>query len=250
VKEIATGYADLAFHRRVAEIIREHSENKEDIRAIARGLIDWPRVRAMLDLGCGYGWFEDGLQERVPHILGIDCLEENEAPFLKRAGSAAEKADFLRASVGSRLPVASDGFDLVVSSYSLYFFPEVIPEVKRVLRPEGIFLVITHSESMLEEGEQFFDFRNLRQIIRGFSAENGEEQLKKYFDHLRYVDYRNALLFKDGSDGALASYINFKKEFISKDVDAELVTRTMLAELRTRGFVRLNKDDRVFVARK
>ncbi len=250
MKEIATGYADLAFHRQVAQIIRERSENKEDIRGIAWGLVDWPRVHAMLDLGCGYGWFEEGLQQRVTYILGIDCLAENRIPLLKRAASAADGAEFLQSVISSRIDAADATFDLVVSSYSLYFFPEIIPEVKRVLRAKGLFLVITHSETMLEEGEQFFDFRNLRQVIRGFSAENGEAKLKEHFAQVSYVDYRNALLFTEGSDEDLASYIDFKKEFISKDVDAELVSRTMLGELRTRGFVRLNKDDRLFVATK
>lgn len=103
---------------------------------------------------------------------------------------------------------------------------------------------------LLQEGEQFFDFRNLRKIITRFSAENGEAKLKEHFRRVDHVDYLNALLFTEGSDEALAHYIDFKKEFISKDVEVGLVKRTMVGELKTRGFVRLNKDDRLFVARK
>ena len=72
-------------------------------------------------------------------------------------------------------------FDLVICAYSLYFFPGILPEVKRILRNGGSFVVITHSETMLEEGKRFFDFKNLRTVIEKFSAENGEAILRKYF---------------------------------------------------------------------
>jgi SAM-dependent methyltransferase len=204
----------------------------------------------MLDLGCGYGWFEEVLENRLDLVTGIDCLDENKAGFLKAAKRIAKKAMFEKLQLPVPIEMPSNSFDLIVSAYSLYFFPEAIPEAKRLLCPEGVFLVITHSESMLKEGEDFFDFKNLREVIKHFSAENGETILKRYFSRVTSIDYPNALLFTKNDSDHLARYIDFKKEFISKDVDPALVREKMLEELKTKGSVKLNKDDRIFIAKK
>jgi SAM-dependent methyltransferase len=246
----ATGYADLPLHRYIAGLIKEHSLNREDIRDVAKRQIDWEKIRTILDLGCGYGWFEQALKPGFDYILGLDCLTENKAPFLDMSGRVAQRVEFRRRRLSTRIQAPSDTFDLVVAAYTLYFFPGVIPEVKRVLRQDGIFVIITHSESMMEEGEQFFDFRNLREVIRSFSAENGEEKLRKHFGRVISIDYPNMLLFNSDSEQDLARYIVFKKDFISRDVDPKVVTEKMLAELRRKGSVSFNKNDRIFVARK
>jgi SAM-dependent methyltransferase len=243
-------YADLISHRKIGELIRKHSENKEDIRDIAKRSIKWNKTHTVLDIGCGYGWFEEALEGEIDFILGADCLVENKAGFLKAAERIAKKAVFEQLRLPVPIEAPSDSVDLIISAYSLYFFPETIPEVKRLLCPEGVFLVITHSESMLKEGEDFFDFRNLREVIKHFSAENGEAILKRYFSRVTSIDYFNALLFTKNDSGHLAQYIDFKKEFISKDVNPAIVREKMLDELNTKGSVRLNKNDRIFIAGK
>jgi SAM-dependent methyltransferase len=250
MSETIKSYANLAFHRKISELIKEHSENKEDIRNIAKNEIKWDNTHTLLDLGCGYGWFEEGLEEGLDLAFGIDCLDENKAGFLKAAEKIAKKAIFERIQLPSPIEMPPDSFDLIVSAYSLYFFSGAISEVKRLLCPEGVFLVITHSESMLIEGEDFFNFSNLREVIRHFSAENGETILKKYFSKIISIDYPNALMFTKNDSSHLAQYIDFKKEFISKDVNPEIVREKMLAELKERGNVKFNKDDRIFIAKK
>lgn len=247
---VIKSYGDLSFHRTIGDLIRTYSENREDIRDIAKGLIDWSEVRTMADLGCGYGWFEEALETGFDSILGVDWLEANEAGFLSVSQGLAKRARFLNLQLPSPIDVESDSFDLVVSAYSLYFFPGVIPEVRRILRPRGIFLIITHSTGMLEEGEEFFDFSNLRQVINSFSAENGEAILRRYFTDISAVDYRNSLVFNKENGADLAQYIDFKREFIIKDVSPVIVKAKILYELETRGIMRFNKNDRIFVVRK
>jgi SAM-dependent methyltransferase len=250
MSETIKSYANLVSHREIGELIREHSENKKDIRDIAKREIKGNNIRTMLDLGCGYGWFEEALEGELDLLVGIDCLSENETGFLRAAKRIAKKVVFEKMQLPSPIEMSSDSFDLIVSVYSLYFFPGAIPEVKRLLGPEGVFLVITHSESMLEEGEDFFDFSNLREVIRHFSAEKGESILKKHFSRVTSIDYPNALLFAKNDGDHLAQYIDFKKEFISRDVSPEIVREKMLEELKKNGFVKLNKDDRIFVVKK
>lgn len=244
---VIRSYADLGLHKTIGELIKGHSENKEDIREVAKRLVDLSKVRDILDLGCGYGWFEEALPNGFRSILGIDCLEANREGFLAVAKTVATNAQFVEMLLPAPINAEPESFDLVVSAYSLYFFPEILPEVRRILRPEGAFLIITHSASMLEEGEEFFDFSNLRQVINNFSAENGEALLKQYFGTVKAQDYHNALVFVKEEKDDLAKYIDFKREFISKDVSPAVVKAKMIYELEIRGTMRFNKNDRIFV---
>ena len=247
---VIRSYGDLGFHKTVGELIKRHSENKDDIREIAKKLIDLNGVHDILDLGCGFGWFEESLANGFRSIVGVDCLEANEEGFLSVAKRIATTSHFLQVLLPAHINVEPESFDLIISAYSLYFFPEVIPEVQRILRPEGAFLIITHSASMLEEGEEFFDFSNLRQVICNFSAENGEMLLRQYFENIHATDYINSLVFTKEEKDDLAKYIDFKREFISKDVSPAVVKAKMIYELETRGVMRFNKNDRIFVVRK
>jgi hypothetical protein len=103
---------------------------------------------------------------------------------------------------------------------------------------------------MLEEGKRFFDFKNLRTVIEKFSAENGAAILSKYIKDIKAVEYNNSLIFYNGDEKDLALYIDFKREFIRKDVDPGLVRETMLQELFKNGELRLNKNDKIFLMRK
>jgi SAM-dependent methyltransferase len=254
VVDITKSYSNHTLHAKVGGIIRAHSENKTDIRDIVKRMIEWKGVRRIIDLGCGYGWFEetleDAIEENLDLVVGIDYLVENADPFLRNAGRAAKKAVFKTCLLPVAIDFPSDYFDLVISAYSLYFFPGILPEVKRILRKGGVFVVITHSETMLEEGKQFFDFKNLRTVIEQFSAENGESMLREHFQHITSVDFCNSLIFHRGDEKDLALYIDFKREFVRKDADPDLVRETMLGELFKKGEFRLNKNDKIFLVRK
>lgn len=247
---VIKSYADHELHTRIGGIIRESSENKKDIRSVLCAAIPWETTKRVLDLGCGYGWFEDVIPGGRELIVGIDYLRENGGPFLKKAMARSREAEFYMLMLPADTGLPDKSFDLVLSLYSLYFFPGVLPEVSRLLDDGALFVALTHSHSMLEEGRHYFDFRNLRKVIERFSAENGEALLREHFREVEHIDYVNTLVFREGDEKKLAMYIDFKKEFIEKDVDPTLVREKMVTELRRKGELRLNKNDRIFLARK
>ena len=248
--DIKKSYSNHSLHAEVGSIIRKYSENKTDIRDFAKSMFEGEKIRRVLDIGCGYGWFEDALEGSLDLIVGVDCLVENGPPFTQHARKTAKEVVFKVQTLPSKIDFPTDYFDLVICAYALYFFPEVLPEARRVLRSGGIFVAITHSESMLEEGKRFFHFKNLRTVIEKFSAENGAAILSKYFKDIKAVEYNNSLIFYNGDEKDLALYIDFKREFIRKDVDPGLVRETMLQELFKNGELRLNKNDKIFLMRK
>jgi SAM-dependent methyltransferase len=241
-------YGDWTLHREIGCLIERHSQNRFDIRSVAAPLLKGRNISSIIDIGCGYGWFEEGLEGPYERVVGIDCHGENERPFLTAARRVAAAASFLKLRLPAPIPVADGTFDLAVAAYSLYFFPESLGEIRRVLKSGGVLLVITHSESMMEEGERHFSFTNLRALIGRFSAENGEARLKAHFSKVEIIDYPNALVFPRGSIEDLEKYIDFKREFIVRDADPVLVKAVMSEELERAGEVRLNKNDRIFLA--
>lgn len=248
--EIIRSYSDLKIHTEVGAIIQHHSENKEDIRQVVRDAIDWGGgIKEVLDLGCGYGWFEEVMPAGLNTIGGIDCLGENERPFMESARPKAREVFFFKMTLPGTTGLSTARFDLIVSLYSLYFFPDFLSEIARLLKPGGLFLCLTHSASMLEEGQHYFDFRNLRKVIERFSAENGHSILRPFFKEIGHIDYPNSLVFHRGDEASLAKYIDFKKEFIEKDVDPRIVREKMIAELGRKGELKFNKNDRIFLAR-
>ena len=243
-------YKDVGFHKRIGLLIKDRSENKEDIREVACKALGRRDVSRMLNLGCGYGWFEEAIQKRLDLIMGVDVHEENRDDFLRAARRVSATSLFVRSKLPAPIDVPSGFFDLIVAIYSLYFFIGMLPEVKRLLAPGGLFLSITHSEAMLEEAEEFFQFRSMRRTIERFSAENGAAVLGEYFSTVTHVDYENCLIFKSGDRDDLKDYVHFKREFITNDADPDLVRKRLFQELDRRGVLKFNKNDRIFLARK
>ncbi|MCX7965263.1 MAG: class I SAM-dependent methyltransferase [Syntrophorhabdaceae bacterium] len=246
---IIKSYSDKVFHRKIGILIKKYSKNKEDIRDEVKRLIDFKAFRRLLDLGCGYGWFLESIPDGFDVIMGIDCNEENKDEFLNIARKKAKQAIFKNLLLPTRIDLPSYSFDLITSVYSLYFFPEALSEIKRLLDNKGVFVAITHSKHMLEEGEKFFNFDNLRKLIESFCAENGYDILKHYFSHVEYYDYLNELVFKYDDHDALEQYIEFKRAFIEQDVEPDVVKEKMIQELKEKKVLTFNKNDRIFIAR-
>ena len=171
----------------------------------------------MGDLGCGFGFMMDGIageHRRVGEIVGVDMHRGNRDAFLERAGAVADTARFVCTTLDSRLDFPSSSFEAVIASYSLYYFPGIIPEVARVLAPDGVFLSVTHSESylarLLEATGFSVEKSGLRGVLHEFSAENGSERLAPHFAVVTSRPYRNTLVFRSGDVDDFIALLRFK----------------------------------------
>jgi SAM-dependent methyltransferase len=93
----------------------------------------------VLDAGCGAGYYGLRLAERASRVIGVDLSPGMiELARRRRREASASNAEFLVADLGA-LPFGNGSFDFVVSRNTLHLtsMEETVPELRRVLRPQG-----------------------------------------------------------------------------------------------------------------
>jgi len=261
-------FTDVQVHRLIADLIRKHSTNRSDIRDIALDGLNISECRNILDLGCGFGLFTEILKKRVHPlavVTGVDVISGYEAPFLETCRSAGFEGKFFSSGAPLIKEFPDRTFDLILCSYALYFFPELIPHVSRVLASNGIFIAIAHDRNNMREliditkdiltgNDMLRDgMLPLETIIGQFSSENGLELLSPWFGQIKTIDYYNTLVFQPEDGSQIIKYFLFKSPFLLSGTNFEIewVVKLLSAQLQKGSFLRdgftISKNDRIFV---
>ncbi|HCO62899.1 MAG TPA: 50S rRNA methyltransferase [Clostridiales bacterium] len=130
-----------------------------------------PHQCAVLDAGCGEGYYTQGLYQtleragRQARVAGIDLSKF----ALKKAARRAPQGEFAVASV-YHLPVADSAVDVLVDCFA----PLAAEEYRRVVRPGGVFLYVVPAPDHLMELKQVLypqPYRNPEEAVTypGFS---------------------------------------------------------------------------------
>jgi SAM-dependent methyltransferase len=254
-------YGQPAAHQAIAGIIRRYSSNTADIREVALGGLDLTAVERALDLGCGFGFMAEMLAPRLApgaSLTGVDACETNSVPFLERLRRAGRQGRFVTAMIGEALPWTAGAFDLIVASYSLYFFPRIVPELARLLAPDGWLLAVTHCRNsftgLLHAAGLDPQCSPLKELVDRFPAEEADVRLRPHFATVRRIDYPNRLTFRAGDRGDLDAYVRFKLPLLfpgsnpGGKIPAAL-EQSLTAWLEQRGAVIIEKDDACFQCR-
>ncbi|MEN8226360.1 MAG: class I SAM-dependent methyltransferase, partial [Bacteroidota bacterium] len=145
---LAKVFKDAGKHREVAGIIRKHLTDDIDIRQQALNGLDLSGAKRILDLGCGYGFFSEALKDRVhkdAQLTGIDRYPEYEWFYFQSCANAGISADFYSDGIHAVEKLKNNTYDLILCSYAMYFFPEIIKRISRILKVDGHFIAITHA---------------------------------------------------------------------------------------------------------
>ncbi|MGP8152828.1 MAG: class I SAM-dependent methyltransferase [Smithella sp.] len=268
-KKIRKVFRDVQKHLAIAQLIRRFSTNKEDIRKTALKQVDLSNCRNALELGCAFGAFTEALKDKLhpeAKITGLDIVPEYKPFFLEACRSAGYSGFFSPSGIDRIKKYPSGSFDLVICSYALYFFADMIPEIARVLKNDGFFITITHSQAdMLEiisiikkivnQNNSPDDKQSLpiEIIFDQFSAENGEMLLHPFFGRIQAIDFKNTLAFKPQEIDRFFDYFQFKKSFFltGSDANNKTVINELMRELQDiamkNNLVTICKDDRIFI---
>jgi SAM-dependent methyltransferase len=96
-------------------------------------------VTRLLDAGCGAGDYGLRLAEHAARVIGVDMSPGMiELAKRRRLETSTSNAEFLVADL-SALPFGDGSFDFVVSRNALHLtsMEATVPELRRVLRPQG-----------------------------------------------------------------------------------------------------------------
>ncbi|UBH12978.1 class I SAM-dependent methyltransferase [Macrococcus armenti] len=111
--------------------------------------------RAVLDLGCGYGWHcQYAVESGASKVVGIDVSEK----MLARAATQpdAHKITFLEQSM-DELDFEPHEFEVVMSSLAIHYMPsfkDVVEQVKEVLTINGTFIFSIEHPVYTAEGSE------------------------------------------------------------------------------------------------
>ncbi len=163
-----------------------------DPTTVALDAVVAERPLRVLEVGPGTGGFAARVAAALPGVRLTAIDQSARFVELTRArGIDAREGDV------QDLPFGDEAFDVVAALWLLYHARDVdraISEVRRVLRPGGLFVAVTNGDGHLAE---------LRvesggaPSVTGFSSQNGEKQLRAHFGEVQRTDLRPRAVFAD-----------------------------------------------------
>jgi len=204
----------------------------------------------ILELGCGNGsmWSDHALPEGAELILtdfSEGMLDSARANVGVRDGISFRQADI------QQIPYADESFDTVIANMMLYHVPDLakaLSEVRRVLKPGGLFYCATSGTNGITEYVQglLTDYGIRQGTGLSFTLQNGEHILKEYFSEAELRRYEDRLEVTETGD--LVDYILSLKGMADfRAVPPEELYR-ILDEQKENGVIRVPKDYGMFVS--
>lgn len=209
----------------------------------------------VLDVGCGNGLYLAELAERNHRgpVIAMDLSPG----MLDAAGRHAPTS--LVVGDAQALPFCDGSLDCVLAMHMLYHVPDrarAIAEIRRVLAPDGVALVVTNAEAHLAELNALISSaggdRPFARAYMRFSSESGEAELGEHFATVERHDARSQLVVTDAqavvdyaaSGWALAAALDAERTRILGDIE-----RTTQEHIATDGAFRIRTDVGCFVCR-
>ena len=205
------------------------------------GALDLAEMRgdeSILDVGCGNGRYLGALIGRGHRgpLYGADLSRG----MLRSARPFAGAAPLLVVDAQA-LPFADDSFDVTLAMHMLYHVPDrsvAIAELRRVLRPDGVALVVTNSESHFAELDDLLvecartatgiDRLPVRASV-AFKMEGGAAELEESFESVTAHHFVSELVVD--AVAPVVAYARSMSTFVA-DTDGEL--DAVLVELERR----------------
>lgn len=164
--------------------LRKMNVHHAELSAWGRGFLNLPEASVILDAGCGGGANIAALLEKFPHsfVHGLDYSEESVALSRKQnAPLLGKRCEIIQGNIHST-PYQNGQFDAVTAVETIYFWHNIVKafsEVKRILKPNGVFLIVcelcdpsdTHWEEKID-GLKVYSGEMLEPLLKeaGFSS--------------------------------------------------------------------------------
>lgn len=233
---------------------------------------------SVLELGCGDGslWVQNF--DSIPDNLSITLSDISngmlrdarrsietrkasiyESAYLKAISPKTACKIRYKAFDCARIPYEADTFDVILANHVLFYcdnLDDVLAEIRRVLKPDGIFLCSTYSSKHMKEINELvskFDERivlSSNKLYEKFGKENGGSILGRFFDSIEWKSYDDKLVIDRPEpviDYILSCHGNQNQYLLNRYADfKEFVTEQIR---RSNGSIHITKDAGLFVCK-
>ncbi|MFJ8165562.1 class I SAM-dependent methyltransferase [Streptomyces sp. NPDC096136] len=202
----------------------------------------------LLDLGCGNAFVLEHLRPHLAEgtITGLDVAPAVLEAARARMHGTATACTWIEGSADDLSMLDEDSFDRVMANYMIHYVPDLdrcFTEVRRVMRPGGIFQLTTdRPDSMLEMYQVHFtalkamnapDYLFKATPKGRLSLDNGADQLAGHFETVKRVTWQDQLRFTDPAPFLRFYQVGHNHCCASSEPDARL-DEAFFAELRER----------------
>jgi SAM-dependent methyltransferase len=178
-----------------------------DAREAAFRAVAEVRPARVLEVGCGWGEFTARIRDEVTRDVRAIDISPRMVELARERGVAAEEGDVCA------IAFPAHAFDCVVANWMLYHAPDIdfaLSELARVLRPGGRLVAATNSDRHLEELWALVA-RDRSTEKRHFFSEDGENLLRRHFEHVERRDVASTIEFDEAAvRGYIASSVAHK----------------------------------------
>lgn len=220
--------------------------------------MDFPENTRVLELGCGNGALWQGRMEQLPPGLSL-TLTDFSPGMVEVSRQSLGRYPFVSFAVAdiAALPYPDASFDRVIANHMLYHVPDrprALSQVRRVLRPGGLFYASTNGTggmpAFLHQTLQALDpsLDLFGEAHLPFTLENGNAQLTQSFTQVQRRVYENAVEITDSRD--LADYIlsSTSVSDLPKETFSGLPAFLESLRLREGGVIRIPLKAGIFIA--
>jgi ubiquinone/menaquinone biosynthesis C-methylase UbiE len=218
---------------------------------------EMPPTCCVLELGCGSGELWRHNRWRIPEGWQITLTDFSEGMLAQARQNLGDSPAFnFRLVDAQDIPFDEAQFDAVIANFMLYHVPDrprALKEIRRVLKPGGIFFAATvgerHMQELLELPYRFDPSGKTEQMQmqNEFTLENGLAQISKFFASVELTRYQDSLLVTDAD--ALVNYLFSTSTFDLPEKREECAEFVRQVWEDSGGRFAVTKDSGMFIAR-
>lgn len=235
-------------------------------------------VYKILELGCGDGslWVQNynsipsnatitlsdissGMLQDARRNLDEQKSARKESAYEKAISPKAAPKFKYKAFDCTKIPYEDQSFDLIIANHVLFYCDEldhVLSEVRRVLKPDGLFICSAYGSDHMQEINQLvqkFDERivlSSNKLYEKFGLENGSQILSPYFKSIDLKRYEDTLVVDQPEaliDYILSCHGNQNQYLLDRYLEFKDFLSTEIG--RSHGDIHITKDAGLFICR-
>ena len=149
-------------------------------------VLELVKDKYVLDIACGEGYGSNLIAKQAKYVFGVDI----DSATIKHANSkySSENLKFIESST-SNIPLESDSVDIVVSFETIEHHDkheEMMQEISRVLKPDGILIISSPEKSTNEDIALYRNEFHIKELyFKDFNT-----LLSKYFQYIYFYDQK------------------------------------------------------------